>query len=285
MQFEHLQNANRLKKTFYRTIVLSDIHLGASASRAKEVTTFLKNHKCDTLILNGDIIDGWQLKRSGTWKKEHSKFFRLILKRAAKGTEVIYIRGNHDDFLDTIVPFSLGNFTVRRDYILQSGFKKYYVVHGDLFDTVTTKFKWIAKLGDVGYTFLLWLNRHYNRVRERRGKPYYSLSQRIKAKVKEAVSFIDDFEKQLADVAASRKCQGVICGHIHSPANRYIGNTHYLNSGDWVESLTALVETEDGEWKIIQYMEWLKERNQFNDRVLQPVLQSAGIQQHPDKVQ
>lgn len=285
MQFEHLQNANRLKKTFYRTIVLSDIHLGASASRAKEVTTFLKNHKCDTLILNGDIIDGWQLKRSGTWKKEHSKFFRLILKRAAKGTEVIYIRGNHDDFLDTIVPFSLGNFTVRRDYILQSGFKKYYVVHGDLFDTVTTKFKWIAKLGDIGYTFLLWLNRHYNRVRERRGKPYYSLSQRIKAKVKEAVSFIDDFEKQLADVATSRKCQGVICGHIHSPANRYIGNTHYLNSGDWVESLTALVETEDGEWKIIQYTEWLKERNQFNDRVLQPVLQSAGIQQHPDKVQ
>jgi UDP-2,3-diacylglucosamine pyrophosphatase LpxH len=274
-----LQNANRLKKTFYRTIVLSDIHLGASASRAKEVTTFLKNHKCEKLILNGDIIDGWQLKRSGTWKKEHSKFFRLILKRAAKGTEVIYIRGNHDDFLDTIVPFSLGNFTVRRDYILQSGFKKYYVVHGDLFDTVTTRFKWIAKLGDVGYTFLLWLNRHYNRIRERRGKPYYSLSQRIKAKVKEAVSFIDDFEKQLADVAASRKCQGVICGHIHSPANRYIGNTHYLNSGDWVESLTALVETEDGEWKIIHYTDWLKEKNQFNDRVLQPVLQNAGIKQ------
>ena len=246
-----------MAKTRYRTIVLSDLHLGTSTSRAKEVVAFLKAHKCERLILNGDIIDGWQLRRSGAWKKAHTKFFRLILKRAAKGTEIIYIRGNHDDFLDEVIPFSLGNFSIRRDYIHESFGKRYYVVHGDLFDTVTTKLKWIAKLGDVSYTFLLWLNRHYNRWREKRGLPYYSLSQVIKAKVKEAVSFIDDFENQLASVAKTKKCHGVICGHIHTPCNRMIDDTHYLNSGDWVESLTALVETEEGEWKIIRYTDWM----------------------------
>jgi len=249
-----------VKKTRYKTIVLSDLHLGTSTSRAKEVVKFLKAHTCEKLILNGDIIDGWQLRRSGAWKKKHTKFFRLVLKRAAKGTEVIYIRGNHDDFLDEIVPFSLGNFSIRRDYLLQSGAKRYYVVHGDLFDTVTTKLKWIAKLGDVSYTFLLWLNRHYNTWREKRGLPYYSLSQVIKAKVKEAVSFIDDFENQLSSVAHTRKCHGVICGHIHTPADKMIGNIHYLNSGDWVESMTALVETAEGEWRIIYYADWIKER-------------------------
>lgn len=238
--------------------MLSDLHLGTGTSRAKEVTQFLKAHKCDRLILNGDIIDGWQLRRSGAWKKKHTKFFKLVLRRAAKGTEIIYIRGNHDDFLDEVIPFSLGNFSIRRDYVLESGQKRYYVIHGDLFDTVTTKLKWIAKLGDISYTFLLWLNRHYNNWRAKRGLPYYSLSQQIKAGVKQAVSFIDDFEKQLASVAKTRKCHGVICGHIHTPADRMIGDIHYLNSGDWVESLTALVETYEGEWKIIHYSDWIK---------------------------
>lgn len=245
-------------KTRYRTIVLSDIHLGTRTSKAKEVCNFLKHHRSDTLILNGDIIDGWQLKRSGTWKKQHTRFFRIVLKWAArKKTKVIYIRGNHDDFLDQVLPFALGNFSICRDYTHISGTKKYYVVHGDIFDTVTTKLKWIAKLGDVGYTFLLWLNRHYNAYRERRGLPYYSLSQVVKAKVKGAVSFITDFETQLAEVARIKKCDGVICGHIHTPADKMIGEVHYLNSGDWVESLTALVETYEGEWKIIHYAEWL----------------------------
>lgn len=246
-------------KTRYRTIVLSDLHLGTRASKAKEVCRFLKHHRCETLILNGDIVDGWQLKRSGAWKKKHTRFFKIVLKWAAKRTRVIYLRGNHDDFLDQVVPFSMGNFSIRRDYIHESGDKRYYVVHGDIFDTVTTKLKWIAKLGDVSYTFLLWLNRHYNVYREKRGMPYYSLSQAVKAKVKSAVSFITDFESQLAAVAKIKKCDGVICGHIHTPADKMIGETHYLNSGDWVESLTALVETYEGEWKIIYYSEWLEE--------------------------
>lgn len=251
-----------MSKARYKTIILSDLHLGTSASKAKEVVHFLKHHKCETLILNGDIIDGWQLKKSGEWKKQHTKFFRLVLKRAAKGTNIIYIRGNHDDFLDQIRPFTLGNFQIRLDYYLQSGDKRYYVVHGDLFDMVTTRLKWLAKLGDVSYTFLLWLNRHYNNWRERRGLPYYSLSQVIKAKVKGAVSFISDFENELVTVAKKRKCDGVICGHIHTPADKMISGIHYLNSGDWVESLTALTESYEGEWKVVHYSEWLKQRSE-----------------------
>jgi UDP-2,3-diacylglucosamine pyrophosphatase LpxH len=131
------------------------------------------------------------------------------------------------------------------------------VVHGDIFDSVTTKLRWIAKLGDIGYTFLLWLNRHYNNYRRKNGLPYYSLSQVVKHKVKQAVSFISDYEQELCEVARNEKCDGVICGHIHHPDNKMINNIHYLNSGDWVETLSALVETEDGEWKIMLYNEWL----------------------------
>jgi UDP-2,3-diacylglucosamine pyrophosphatase LpxH len=133
------------------------------------------------------------------------------------------------------------------------------VVHGDIFDSVTTNLKWIAKLGDTGYTFLLWLNRHYNNYRKKRGLPYYSLSKVIKHKVKQAVSFINDYENELCEVARTEQCDGVICGHIHHPDNKFIRDIHYLNSGDWVETLSALAETEDGEWKIIFYQEWLDE--------------------------
>jgi UDP-2,3-diacylglucosamine pyrophosphatase LpxH len=245
-------------KTHYKTIVLSDLHLGIKNSRVKEVVEFLKHHTCDTLILNGDIIDGWQLKKSGSWKNKHTRFFKLIMKFLAKyDTKVIYLRGNHDDFLDEILPFSLGNFSIKRDHILHSAGKKYYVVHGDIFDTVTTKLKWLAQLGDVGYTFLLWLNRHYNNYRTKKGMPYYSLSQLVKQKVKQAVSFISDFEEQLAEVAKAKRCHGVICGHIHQPANKMIGEIHYLNSGDWVETLSALVEDEQGEWSVVYYSEWV----------------------------
>lgn len=223
----------------------------------KEVVEFLKHHTCDTLILNGDIIDGWQLKKSGSWKNKHTRFFKLIMKWLSKNdTKVIYLRGNHDDFLDEILPFSLGNFCIKKHHILKSGDKRYYVVHGDIFDTVTTKLKWLAQLGDVGYTFLLWANRHYNNYRVRKGQPYYSLSQVVKQKVKSAVSFISDFEEQLAGVAKANNCQGIICGHIHQPANKMIDDVHYLNSGDWVETMSALVEDAAGEWQVLYYTEW-----------------------------
>ncbi len=245
-------------KNFYKTIVLSDIHLGIKASKAKEVLHFLKNHKCETLILNGDIIDGWQLSKSGKWKKQHSNFFKHIIGLTSKNKlKIIYIRGNHDDFLEEVMPLKIGNFSIKRYFIHQGVHKKYFVTHGDIFDNVTTKLKWIAKLGDTGYTFLLWLNRILNSYREKRGLSYYHLSQIVKAKVKSAVSFISDYETELVKVAKERKCQGVICGHIHHPAIKTIEGIEYLNSGDWVESLTALVEDIEGTWKIIYYKDWL----------------------------
>lgn len=246
-------------KTHYRTIVLSDIHLGIRHSAVKEVVRFLKHHSCELLILNGDIIDGWQLRKSGKWKKKHTAFFKLLMNRLSKThSKVVYLRGNHDDFLDEILPLELGNFSIRKHYIHHSFGKKFYVVHGDIFDTITTKLKWMAKLGDVGYTFLLWINRLYNNRRSKKGLPYYSLSQAVKHRVKQAVSFIGSYEEQLCEVARQENCQGVICGHIHHPANKIINGVHYLNSGDWVETLSALVEDEDGNWKVIYYNEWIK---------------------------
>jgi UDP-2,3-diacylglucosamine pyrophosphatase LpxH len=243
----------------YKTIVISDLHLGIKSAKAKEVVFFLKHNSCDKLIMNGDIIDGWQLRRSGKWKKKHTRFFKLVMKYISKRkTEVIYLRGNHDDFLDEILPFKFGRLSIVNQHIHTSNGKRYYVIHGDVFDSITTNMRWLAKLGDVSYTFLLWLNRHYNNYRVKRGLPYYSLSKEIKQRVKSAVSFIDDFEKQLSSMAKSKKCDGIICGHIHSPANRMIDGIHYLNSGDWVESLTALTEDYEGNWQVVEYSSWIK---------------------------
>lgn len=169
------------------------------------------------------------------------------------GTQVTYLRGNHDDFLDLIMPLDLGNIKIRREMTYESHGKRYYIVHGDVFDSITSNLTWIAKLGDVGYTFLLWLNHQYNQRRMKKGLPYYSLSQNIKSKVKAAVSFVDDFEAQLSDLARAKGYDGIICGHIHQPAMKTINDTQYFNSGDWVESLSALTEDLDGNWQISHY--------------------------------
>lgn len=248
----------------YRTIVLSDIHLGTTHSKTEEVGRFLQSVDCDTLILNGDIIDGWHLRKNGLarWKAKHTDFFKVIMKMMEKhGTRIIYVRGNHDDFLSALTPIALGNISIVRDLIYESGGKRYFVTHGDIFDSVTTNMKWLAQLGDTGYTLLLWINKFYNNYRSRRGLPYYSLSQTIKAKVKKAVSYISDFEQTLVQFANARRCDGVICGHIHHPANTYYGHIHYLNSGDWVESLSALAEDENGFWRILRYTDALVAHN------------------------
>ncbi len=244
-------------QTEFRTIVISDLHLGTSGSKAKEAANFLKSYKCKNLILNGDIIDGWQLKKYGAWKRKHTAFFKTMLKMMDDHhTKVIYLRGNHDDFLDQIMPLRLGKqFQIRKDYILKSGGKRFYITHGDVFDSVTSGFKWLAYLGDVGYTFLLWLNKLYNGYRTSRGLPYYSLSQKIKQRVKMAVNYVSDFEEKLTELARSRHCDGIICGHIHQPAIRDIDGITYMNSGDWVESLSALVEDFEGNWSLLYYNE------------------------------
>jgi UDP-2,3-diacylglucosamine pyrophosphatase LpxH len=152
------------------------------------------------------------------------------------------------------MPLKLGKFfSIRKDYVLNSNEKRFYITHGDVFDTITTQMKWLAYLGDIGYTFLLWINKFYNNYRAWRGLSYYSLSQQIKLRVKQAVSYISDYEEKLTELAKARNCDGVICGHIHQPAIRQFGELIYMNSGDWVESLSALVEDHDGNWNLLYY--------------------------------
>lgn len=235
-------------------MVISDVHLGSRDAKSKELSKFLKFNSCDRLILNGDIIDAWNLKRRGHWSKKDTRIFRRILKMMENHkTEVIYVRGNHDDFLDTMIPFNIGNFKIVDSYTFTSGGRKYFVTHGDIFDVISSKFKWLANLGDIGYKFLLWLNRRHNKQRMLKGLPYYSLSQEIKHKIKLAVNFISDFEEVMVSYAKSNNYDGIICGHIHQPENKMIGNIHYMNSGDWVETMSALVQDKEGKWRVVGY--------------------------------
>jgi UDP-2,3-diacylglucosamine pyrophosphatase LpxH len=241
-------------KTNYKTIIVSDVHLGTKGSKAKEIARFLKQFHCDNLILNGDIIDGWQLKKSGSWKRKHTRFFNRVLKMMEnQSTNVYYLRGNHDDFLDQILPLQIGRLQILADMTYESNGKTFFITHGDVFDSITTNLRWIAYLGDVGYTFLLWLNRVVNYYRFKKGLPYFSLSQFVKGKVKQAVSYVDDYETELAKMAKAKGCDGIICGHIHKAENRMIDGIHYLNSGDWVETMSALAEDHEGNWELIYF--------------------------------
>ncbi|MEM9026021.1 MAG: UDP-2,3-diacylglucosamine diphosphatase, partial [Verrucomicrobiota bacterium] len=221
----------------FRTIFLSDIHLGTLDCKIDEVNHFLKFSHSEKLVLNGDIIDGWSLSRKGGWTKQHTRCIRLILKKLEKrDTEVIYTRGNHDDILTKFLPLQLDDLQIVESHIHHGVDGDYLVVHGDGFDSITTNHKWLAVVGDVGYQTLLKVNRLYNKYRSWRGKEYYSLSKAIKGRVKSAVSFVGKYEEQLQLLAAKHNCRGIICGHIHTPANKQVGDVHYLNSGDWVES-------------------------------------------------
>ena len=254
MRWQLLCNKKNMEsQNFYPTIVISDIHLGTEHSKTRELADFLKTVNCNTLIMNGDIIDGWHLQKGGKgkWKKEHTDFFKIIMKMMENhNTKVIYVRGNHDDFIDHLAPFSFANIDIVKDYVHEKNGKRYYVTHGDIFDNVTSNMVWLAKLGDIGYTMLLWVNRIYNIYREKKGLEYFSLSQHIKQKVKSAVSYISNYENELVALARTRHADGIICGHIHQSADRMIDGIHYLNSGDWVESMTALLEHEDGTWEV-----------------------------------
>jgi UDP-2,3-diacylglucosamine pyrophosphatase LpxH/glycosyltransferase involved in cell wall biosynthesis len=242
-----------------RTVFLSDIHLGTPDSKADEVVEFLKHIKCRKLVLNGDIIDGWALKRGGRWTSRHSRVIRKIIKMTEHDkTEVVYLRGNHDEILERFLPMAFGRIRLTKEHIHTTPRgKRYLVVHGDGFDSVSTHHRWLASLGAVGYNFLLRVNRFYNHYRAWRGKEYFSLSKRVKAKVKSAVSFIDRYEDLLQDLAGLRKCDGIICGHIHTPEDKQVGDIHYLNSGDWVESLTAIIEHQDGRMELVRYAEFI----------------------------
>lgn len=249
----------RLPNRSYRTVFLSDVHLGTPDSKVHEVIDFLKHVTCEKLVLNGDIIDGWALRRGSRWRKRHTRFVRKILKKMEDdNTQVIYCRGNHDDILDRFLPLAFGRLKFVKEH-MHTGVdgKRYLVVHGDGFDSVSTHHKWLAVLGAVGYDSMLVVNRIYNRYRAWRGKEYFSLSRKVKARVKSAVSFVDKYEFQLQELARLRRCDGIICGHIHTPEDKQIGGIRYLNSGDWVESLTAIVEHHDGRIELIQYEDFI----------------------------
>jgi UDP-2,3-diacylglucosamine pyrophosphatase LpxH/glycosyltransferase involved in cell wall biosynthesis len=250
-----LKEKKKRRKRHYRTVFISDVHLGTEDSKVHEVIDFLTHVHCEKLVLNGDIVDGWALRRGARWRKRHSRFVRTVLKKMEKdGTEVVYLRGNHDDILERFLPLSFGNLKFVKEHIHHGlDGKRYLVVHGDGFDSVSTNHKWLAVVGSVGYDALLSLNRLYNKYRAWKGKEYYSISKRIKAKVKSAVSFVDQYEEQLQMFARKKGCDGIICGHIHTPEDKQVGDIRYLNSGDWVESLTAIVEHHDGKMQLISY--------------------------------
>lgn len=245
-----------MERPHYKTVVISDVHIGAPHSKVREVTEFLGSFDCDRLIMDGDIIDGWQLKNSNDkWTVVHSAFFHVIMKMMEKhNTEVIYVTGNHDDFLDPLVPSKMANISLVHEFIIKEKNHSYVVIHGHAFDSITSRLTFLAKLGDVAYNLLLKFNNVWNKARQKRGKEYYSLSAVVKHKVKQAVSAISGFESDLASYAKAKGCDGIICGHIHHPEDKMLkGGIHYLNSGDWVESLTALVEDYDGNWRIARY--------------------------------
>lgn len=233
----------------YRAIIVSDLHLGTKDCKAKEFIDFLENHSCELLVLNGDIVDGWALSRGSKWKKSHTKVIIKLLKFSEK-TKIIWIRGNHDEFLEDFMSIGVGAIEVREDYVLdlynhvtddQFDRRSYYIFHGDKIDVFITKYKWLAKIGSIGYDLALWINRWYNRWRSWRGLPYKSISQDIKSGVKTATNYINDFEVEAIKMAHKNGCYGVICGHIHQPSNKMMSDGHYLNSGDWVENCTAIL--------------------------------------------
>ena len=238
----------------YRAIWISDIHLGTSGCKADFLLDFLRVNESDQLYLVGDIVDGWQLKRGWYWKQSHNDVVQKILRKARKGTKVTYIVGNHDEALREFLGMRFGEILIANEAVheLRDG-RRLWVTHGDLFDGVIQYAKWLAYLGDTAYTVALKVNDHFNYLRHKMGMSYWSLSQYLKHRVKNAVSFITAFEEALTTEARRRGYDGVVCGHIHRPEIREIDGTLYCNDGDWVESLSALVETHEGELKLVYW--------------------------------
>ena len=243
-------------RTRYRTIFVSDAHLGTAGSNAALLLDFLKRHECETLYLVGDIVDGWQLRKGWYWPQAHNDVVRAVLKMAKHGTRVIYVPGNHDEHFRDYVGLEFGGIELLADDIhVTADGRRLLVIHGDAFDAVVLYAKWLAFLGDSAYTFLLKANGVYNAVRRRFDLPYWSLSTYAKRRVKNAVQFISRFEETVAHAAAERGVDGVVCGHIHTAEIRQFGDLTYYNDGDWVESCTALVEHDDGRMEVLDWHE------------------------------
>ncbi|MBV9260516.1 MAG: UDP-2,3-diacylglucosamine diphosphatase [Pseudolabrys sp.] len=238
----------------YRALFISDVHLGTRGCQAEKLLDFLRYHEADTIYLVGDIVDGWALQSSWYWPQAHNDVVQKLLRQARKGARLIYIPGNHDEFLRGYYGTHFGGIEVVENAIHENAHgHRFLVVHGDMFDLVVTQARWLALLGDKAYDFALTMNRLFNGLRRVFGAPYWSLSKWAKHKVKNAVNYIGAFEKALATEAKRHDVTGVICGHIHTPAIHDDYGLHYINCGDWVESCTAVAENMDGQFEIIAW--------------------------------
>src|SRR5215813_7123125 len=238
-----------------RTLFLSDIHLGTRGCQANKLLDFLRHYEAETIYLVGDIVDGWQLRSAWYWPQLHNDVVQKLLRQARKGVRLLYIPGNHDEFLRDYYGTHFGGIEVLEDAIhVGPDGKRYLVIHGDLFDVVIRHARWLALLGNSAYDLAIWLNTYFNAIRRALGLTYWSLSQWAKLKVKNAVNFIGEYEKALAAEARRRGVDGVICGHIHHAVIRNDSGLCYINCGDWVESCTAVVEHFDGRFEIIRWV-------------------------------
>jgi UDP-2,3-diacylglucosamine pyrophosphatase LpxH len=256
-------------------VVLSDVHLGTYGCRAKELHKYLKSIRPQILVLNGDIIDIWNFRKS-YFPASHLKVIKQVINLMSKGTNVYYLTGNHDEMLRKFSEFSMGNFTLADKLVIDlDGGRKAWIFHGDVFDASIQNAKWLAKLGGWGYDVLIMINSLVNYLLEKMGREKYSLSKKIKNSVKKAVKYITDFERTAAELAIDNGMDYVICGHIHQPQMREVinkkGKTIYLNSGDWVENLTSL-EYREGEWHIFRFEEeFCEEENSTDEPDLDPI--------------
>lgn len=235
--------------TGYDVVVLSDLHLGMNNSKPKKILKFLESIETNILILNGDIIDIDALNRNHKWKNIHTKVITKIMDISRKST-VIYIRGNHDDDVKELYGSNIMGIIFCDEYILERNGMRYLIFHGDKID-VSTKWKFLTYIGSIGYDISLKINNWYNSFREWQNLPYHSISKIIKENVKEALSFVNNFEQNSCDYAKKKNCSAVICGHIHIPTIKQYNGISYMNSGDWVENFSALCLTKNNEWRII----------------------------------
>ena len=244
-------NANK-----HKAIFISDVHLGSKGSHADKLLDFLQNNECEHLYMVGDIVDGWRLKQKLFWPDEHMILMKYVLHNANKRMKVTYITGNHDEFLRRYSGVDMGCIELVDECIYSDDRGgNFLVIHGDQFDVVTTYARWVSVIGDIGYNFLLRLNRYLNKFRTLVGLPYWSLSRWAKDRVKRAVNFVGDFESNVAKECRARDIDGVICGHTHKAAIKEIEGFKYLNSGDWVESCTAILHRQDGSFELYNYFD------------------------------
>ena len=244
--------------TKYKTICISDCHLGTKDAQADILNNFLKHHTCEDLFLVGDIIDGWKIQQNKwRWKQSHTNVIRRLLGFAKHGVRVTFVTGNHDEFIRPFVAHGLtfdGIYVCNQAEYRSIDGKLFLITHGDMFDGITRLAPWLNFLGDKAYDAVLWINTHFNYFRHRMGFGYWSLSKYLKHKVKKAIDFVFKFEETITDYCAKRGFDGVICGHIHTPEIKTMPNDIiYMNDGDWVETCSALVEHYDGRWEIIYW--------------------------------